>query len=146
MRPSNRRASVVLPLPLSPTKAVMDGGSSAMASEKSSTAVIRGPRSPRPKTLVTARASSKADISFPGGGLQRALRRARFIKMACDEVVWANFAQNRRVDFATSHRMRAARAERATTRTIEQRRGQPGYAQEGAFAFQGRQARDEELA
>ena len=41
---------------------------------------------------IIARASSKADISFPGGGLQRALRRVHFVKVTRDEMIWANFA------------------------------------------------------
>jgi len=41
VNPSSRDASVVLPLPLSPTIAVIDGGSLAMAREKPSSAAVR---------------------------------------------------------------------------------------------------------
>src|ERR1700722_18965386 len=117
-----------------------------MASEKSSTAVIRGPRSPPPYTLVTARASSSTDISHPGCGFQRPLRRARLMEMAGHQMVRANLAKRRRVDLATVHRMRTARAERTALRPIEQRRRQTWYALKGALAVERRQARDQQLA
>src|SRR6188768_1720158 len=56
--PKSRRASVVLPLPLSPAMAVMVGFSSLMISEISSTATMRRLlRRLSPKTLVTFNAS-----------------------------------------------------------------------------------------
>src|SRR2546425_23359 len=59
-----RRLSVVFPLPLSPTTAVIDGRSPSMASEKSSSASVdvRSKRPP-PKIFVTRRASSRLLIA-----------------------------------------------------------------------------------
>ena len=52
--PSSSRASVVLPLPLSPTMAVIDGRSASIASEKSSSAMVLARSSnPPPNVLVT---------------------------------------------------------------------------------------------
>src|SRR2546427_6197975 len=62
--PRSRRLSVVFPLPLSPTTAVIDGRSPQMASEKSSSASVdvRSKRPP-PKIFVTRRASSSLLIT-----------------------------------------------------------------------------------
>ena len=48
IRPSNRRAKVVLPLPLSPTKAVMDGDSSGYGERKVADRYHSRPRIPPP--------------------------------------------------------------------------------------------------
>src|SRR5258708_3531557 len=63
--PNSKRAKVVLPLPLSPTIAVIEGGSVSTRSEKLSNAIVdRRAKSPPPKTLVSWRASSKTVIAW----------------------------------------------------------------------------------
>ena len=97
---------MVLPLPLSPTRAVIDGGSSAMASEKSSTAVIRGPRIPPPKNFRDRARLEQGGHFIPRRRFATPARGARrLVKVAGDEMIRANFAQGRRFDLrsAPSH-------------------------------------------
>src|SRR5437762_807055 len=64
MSPSNRRARVVLPLPLSPTTAVTRGGALSTVNEKSSRATVtRLSNNPPPKTFEAWRISRSAVTS-----------------------------------------------------------------------------------
>ena len=84
---------MVLPLPLSPTKAVIDGVIADGEGE-----VFDGRHPPPPqasaKILVSARASSRADIILRRG-LHRPLGRRRLVKVTGDEVTGSDLAKGR---------------------------------------------------
>src|ERR1700736_2861367 len=61
-RPSSRRASVVLPEPLSPTTAMIEGRSASISSDSAARASGPSRRSPPAKRLLTATASISGAI------------------------------------------------------------------------------------
>src|SRR5438045_2615924 len=86
------RARVVLPLPLSPTTAVIVGGASSIASEKPSSATVGLARfnNPPPKVLVTCRTASSGGIR-PS---RREFRRSEgLVQVARDLSIRARLAQ-----------------------------------------------------
>src|SRR5947208_10547076 len=71
-RPSSRRARVVLPEPLSPTTAMIEGSSASIARDSPASARVLSRPSPPAKRLLTSTASISAAIS------SRARRPAEF--------------------------------------------------------------------
>src|SRR5438876_12391102 len=134
VRPRSRRLSVVFPLPLSPTTAVIDGRSPSMASEKSSRASV-GPRSkrPLPKTFVTRRASSSVVIA------------AGSPQVARGPTGGPNFSESWLFHAATIDGVRAPRVEGASGREIAQQRDQARDAAKRALLLERGQARDQHL-
>ena len=109
--PSSRRASVVLPLPLSPTiggdrrRLVLD----ASARSRPARRVCASSNRPPPKTLVTCRASSSAVIA--GTLVRRQYRWQATQRSGCDLAAARGRSTAQRV-----HGLRAARMERAAGR------------------------------
>src|SRR5437763_15019489 len=62
-RPSSRRASVVLPEPLSPTTAMTEGRSASIARDRPASASVPSRPSPPPKRLPTSTASISGGIA-----------------------------------------------------------------------------------
>src|SRR5947208_4009673 len=62
-RPSSRRARVVLPEPLSPTTAIIEGSSASIASDSPARARVPSRPSPPAKRLLTSTASISGAIS-----------------------------------------------------------------------------------
>src|SRR5262249_23012107 len=132
--PRSRRLSVVLPLPLSPTTAVIDGRSPSMASEKSSSASVdvRSKRPP-PKIFVTCLASSSVLI---GAGSPQVTR---------DPAVGARLPESRLVRAAAIEGVRAPRVEGASEREVAEQRDQSGDAPKRLLLLERGQARDQHL-
>src|SRR5262249_19037635 len=127
-RPSSRRASVVLPEPLSPTTAMIDGLSASIAKDNPARASVLSRPSPPGKRLLT----STASISGTIGSRQMAGHERS-----------AYLARHRPFGTAAIGRLRTARVEGAAGRQVATQRRRTGDTAERAAAVEGRQCRDQ---